>query len=456
VNRKNVTRNSNKGAGKGRHGLARRAALTVLQRVFAGQSLAVLQAKHIDTIDDARDRGLCMEIVNGVLRWRWQLAFLLSQLLAKPLKARDLDVELVLLMALYELKYCRSPAYAVVNDAVELVNRSRKRWASSMVNAVLRRFQREQAQLESSLQAQSAAIVHSHPEWMMQRFKSDWPGHWQQIVTHNNQRAQYYLRINPLQTSLDDYQQQLEMAGHQCQRVSLPGSEHQGLLLEQSVDARSLPGFTEGLFSVQDLSAQLAATLLPVQPGDTVLDLCAAPGGKTCHLLERYTDMGRLTAVEIDPGRMRRVLQNIERLKLDVDRVKLVTGDAVNYPSWWSGKTFDKILIDAPCSASGVIRRHPDIKTLRREQDIASLAETQAAILNAAWQMLKPGGVMLYATCSVFRDENERQIERFMRQHDDCAVLPMDAEWGLPCEYGRQILPEHGDGFYYCLLGKAN
>jgi len=226
------------------------------------------------------------------------------------------------------------------------------------------------------------------------------------------------------------------------------------LELAQGLDGRLVPWFAEGAVSVQDAGAQLAAQLLSVKKNQSMLDLCAAPGGKTCHLLEKNPQLERLVAVELEEVRMQRVRENLERLKLQAD---LVVADAVDYQQWWDGQPFDCILIDAPCSASGVIRRHPDIKSLRRESDITVLVELQAKILSAAWQMLADGGELLYVTCSVFKDENQNQIAAFLSESDAAIEVPLADTWGVACEFGRQLLPgeEDADGFYFCRLKKA-
>ena len=435
---------------------ARSASLKTLKQVFNGQSLSAVQPHTTDLLEDARDRGLANEIVNGVLRWRWQLEFFISQLLKKPLKQKDLDVQLILLMALYELHQCRTPDYAVINESVELVRHPGKgmpgkKWAVGLVNAVLRSFTREQEKLVASIK--DGVVRYSHPPWLLEKIKADWPKRWQQILEANNQRPAFWLRVNHLQSSTSQYQQRLEEEGLESDTVVFADA---ALKLAQGVDVRALPGFADGAISVQDAGAQLVAELLEVSAGQRVLDLCAAPGGKTCHLLERYPDIGHLLAVELDAQRMTRVSENLQRLKLTA-RAELLVADARDSKSGWSNATFDRILIDAPCSASGVIRRHPDIKTLRRESDIAPLVSLQAEILSAAWQALAAGGELLYVTCSVFKDENQHQIKAFLSRTGDAREIKIDADWGEPCEHGRQLFPgEHdADGFYFCRLKKA-
>jgi 16S rRNA (cytosine967-C5)-methyltransferase len=428
--------------------VARQASLKTIKQVLAGQSLSTVQVRTIDKLEDSRDRGLANEIVNGVLRWRWQLEYLISRLLTKPLKPKDADIQLILMMALYELTECRTPDYAIINEAVELVRAAGKKWAASLVNAVLRNFTREKAVLLASIDQD--VVRYSHPIWILQKIKDDWPEHWQQIAAANNQRPAFWLRVNQRQYETAEYRQLLSENNLESELSALAGH---ALKLAHGIDVRTLPGFAEGAASVQDVGAQLSAELLHVSDGQRVLDLCAAPGGKTCHILERYESLGSLLAIEVDAQRMLRVSENLQRLKLESE---LKVADARDYQQWWDGVAFDRILIDAPCSASGVIRRHPDIKTLRRESDIAQLVTLQAEILSSAWQMLAVSGELLYVTCSVFRDENEQQIAHFLEQNNDATEIPIAHDWGQPCRHGRQLLPgeQDADGFYFCRLQK--
>jgi 16S rRNA (cytosine967-C5)-methyltransferase len=471
-NQSQAVKKKNKQAGTGKKktagnpaSLARAASLKALRQVFNGQSLSAVQPHTIDRLEDARDRGLANEIINGVLRWRWQLEYFVAHLLKKPLKQKDIEVQLILLMAIYEINECRTPDYAVINESVELVRQSGKKWAAGLVNAVLRSFTREKEKLHAAITStpmSDAAARYSHPQWLVDKIKNDWPQQWQNILQANNQRPAFWLRINQLQYNIAQYQQLLvekgigfeDDADGNASVDHLP-ADH-ALKLSHGIDVRTLPGFADGAFSVQDAGAQLIADLLEVGEGDRVLDLCAAPGGKTCHLLERYPDIDKLVAVELDEQRMQRVRENLQRLKLE-SRAELVVADARDNRHWWSGEKFNRILIDAPCSASGVIRRHPDIKTLRRETDIQPLVLLQSEILASAWQMLTTGGELLYVTCSVFKDENQKQVRSFISQHDDASEIKIAADWGSPCEYGRQLFPgeRDADGFYYCRLKKT-
>lgn len=442
---------SGKAAGQNRKiSLARQAALKALNQVFAGASLSAVQSRTIDVLQDSRDRGLASELVHGVLRWRWQLEYYVSQLLSKPLKAKENDVQLILLIALYELLECRTPDYAIINEAVELVRRTGKNWATSLVNAVLRRFTREKAPLVENIQDEQAR--YSHPRWLITAVKADWPDHWQQILQANNERPPFWLRVNRLHNTASRYRQQLAEHDMDAQLSAIADT---AVRLGSGIDVHLLPGFDSGMVSVQDAGAQLTAGLMNIT--DTghyrVLDLCAAPGGKTCHILERHGNIDYLLAVEVDEQRMQRIQQNLQRLRLTAE---LKVADARDYESWWDGQKFDRILIDAPCSGSGVIRRHPDIKSLRRASDIDQLVSLQAEILSSAWQMLADNGELLYVTCSILKDENQRQMQKFIARHSDALEINIAANWGQLCDYGRQFLPgeQDTDGFYFCRLKK--
>jgi 16S rRNA (cytosine967-C5)-methyltransferase len=451
-------RSTGKKINKSKVSAARTAGLKALRQVFNGQSLSAVQPHTTDVLDDSRDRGLANELVNGVLRWRWQLEYFISCLLKKPLKAKDVDVQLVLLMALYEMNECRTPDYAVINESVELVRKSGKKWAAGLVNAVLRNFTREKETLIASIN--DDAVSYSHPQWLLDKIKTDWPRHWRQILEANNQRPAFWLRINQLQYSVSQYMELLTEQGIEFDEAASDAwqsvAQH-AVKLSHGIDVRQLPGFAEGALSVQDVGAQLIAEMLDVGESDRVLDLCAAPGGKTCHILERYRTLDGLVAVELDESRMQRVSENLQRLKLE-SRAELIVADARDSEQWWHGSDqFDRIMIDAPCSASGVIRRHPDIKTLRRDTDIQPLTKLQSEILMSAWPMLKPGGELLYITCSIFADENQNQIKAFLANSADAREIKIDVNWGEVCEYGRQLLPgeRDADGFYFCRLKKT-
>lgn len=442
-----MSRSSNTGA-KRVSDTSRSVALKILHKVFQGRSLASVKTEV--NVLEKRQRALAMELVQGVLRWRWKLEYLLAQLMKKPLRAKEQELQLVLLLALYELMELSTPDYAVVNETVQLSRSLGKSWASGLVNGVLRSFIRDQSKYLSSTESDDVA-KYSHPDWLIKRVRKDWPEHWQQILQANNQRPPLWLRVNRLQHETQQYKRLLDEQGVES---TLHPAAPQAIMLERGIDVLSLPGFDQGAVSVQDVGAQLAAGLLDTRAGQNVLDLCAAPGGKTCHILELEPEIKKLVAVELEEQRMQRVKENLDRLKLDAE---LRVADATDSSSWWDGEFFDRILVDAPCSASGVIRRHPDIKSLRREDDLASLAHTQQKILQQAWKMLSPGGVLLYVTCSVLRQENEAQITMLLSENNDADELIIDASWGMKCDHGRQLLPGDydSDGFYFACLSKA-
>ncbi len=429
------------------------AGAVVTQVLHDGRSLSQTLPLFLDQAASV-DRGLVQELSYGVLRWRFRLEALLRQLLKQPLKQKDQDIASLLLVGLYQLAYTDIPAHAAVHATVEAVRATGKRWAVPLANAVLRAYQRQQAEL-GVIADRQPADRHAHPAWLVDQLRADWPDDWERILTANNQRPPFVLRVNARRNDLPAYRAALDAA--KMTHTLLPVTEH-GVCLEQPVAVERLPGFAAGAVSVQDAAAQLAAPLLAAQSGMRVLDACAAPGGKTAHILERTPEV-ELLAVDIDAARVRRIAENLQRLGLSA---QVVVGDVAQPAQWWDGRPFQRILLDAPCSASGVIRRHPDIKSLRRASDIDTLAAAQAQLLGALWPLLEPGGLLLYATCSVLRRENEAQIAAFLARHADARESALDAVWGRPLRHGRQILPgdvDGGaatgmDGFFYARLMK--
>ena len=367
----------------------------------------------------------------------------------KSLRSKDSDIAILIQLGLYQMLEMSIPDHAAVQQTVRVALIRRKQWARGLVNAVLRRFQREKEDLLAEI-CRSDVARFSHPDWIVNRLRSDWPDHWQEICEAANARPPMTLRINRRSISRENYLAVLADEG-------IVASGHPqvdaAVVLDQARNVSGLPGFSGGQLSVQDAGAQLAASLLAPNAGDRVLDACAAPGGKTCHLLESVGDL-EMTALDSDAGRCERIRENLVRLKLDAN---VVSADAACPEDWWDGRYFDAILLDVPCSALGVIRRHPDIKALRREEDIRGLLEQQRRILEATWPLLKPKGRLLYATCSVTKAENSDQIVRFVNSHPDANSIKIDAEWGIADTHGRQILTgQHGmDGFYYALLEKT-
>ncbi len=423
-------------------------AARVLSRVLQdGQSLTAALDHAFLSIESGKDRAFIQALCYGVCRQFHRLDFVLSQLLDKPLK--DADVKTLALVGLYQLNFMRVKPHAAVSETVLAVRK--KPWAKSLINALLRTYLREQEGLEHKADAfQSAAL--SHPDWLIKHLEQDWPEQALTLLQENNLQPPMVLRVNLAKTSRENYLQRLIGQEIAAEAVSFCPS---AITLDKPVPVEVLPGFADGLVSVQDTAAQLAAGLLDVQPGQRVLDVCAAPGGKTAHILESQAQLKELVAVDIDESRMQRVSENLQRLNL---QAKLTVGDAAKPEDWWDGTLFERILLDAPCSALGVIRRHPDIKLLRRAEDIGPLQALQKSILQAVWPLLAPGGILLYATCSILKQENERQIQAFLAEHGDAVELPITADWGVAGVSGRQILTGESamDGFYYARLSKAS
>lgn len=403
---------------------------------------------------DERDRPLLQQICYGTLRDLPRLQALADHLLRRPFRDDDSDLNALLLVGLYQLRSLRMPEHAAVNETVNACQTLGKEWARKLFNGVLRNYLRHADSIEEEL-AENPQFQWNHPQWMIDKLSHNWPEQWQQILGANDEQAPMTLRVNPnVHAALDSAIAALDEDGIGAHKGQICES---ALILEQAVPVEAILGFESGAFSVQDQAAQLAATLLDCQAGDHVLDACAAPGGKLGHLLEHSQDLGEVVALELDEGRVGRINENLERLapSLASSDYKVVVGDAAA-AEWWDGKPFSRILADVPCSGTGVIRRNPDIKLLRREGDIKGLAEQQLEILKNLWSMLAPGGRLVYATCSVFPQENERIIERFVKLQPEARHLPIEAQWGVERPFGRQLFPdaaEH-DGFFYAILEK--
>jgi len=429
-------------------------AVKTLQAVIDnGRSLDTLLFDVSSAITDERDQSLAKALVYGVLRHYYRLDELAGRLLKQPFKQKDRDVLMLILLGLFQLQYHRAPGYAVVSESVGAAAALGKAWAKGLVNAVLRNFLRQHEQLAKQ-PPKSDLSRYNAPDWIISRLRQDWPEDWLMLLQANQEQAPMTLRVNRNRIVPRDYLKQLAGAG-------LTGSPVEGrpeaVQLDTACEVERLPGFREGLVSVQDAAAQWAAPLLEPQAGDRVLDACAAPGGKTGHLLEYQPDIAELWALEVDAVRAEKISDTLQRLGFTGYPVTLRVADAVELDSWWDGRCFDRILLDAPCSATGVIRRHPDIPFLRREADIPVLAETQNRLLRALWRTLAPGGMLLYCTCSVFQEENERQINGFLGVTPDAAALPISLPQSVSCATGTQILSGSlgRDGFYYAGLIKA-
>lgn len=399
------------------------------------------------------DPPLLQEIAYGVCRFHNTLSWLVNRRLQKPLAAKDRDIELLLLIGVFQLLHTRIPDHAAIGETVAAARVLGKDWATGFLNAVLRRVQRERDGIAAEIASASDPVRLSHPLWFVDMVRADWPQQWEAILAANNARPPFCLRVNTRRTTRDEYLARLREAEFTPAATALSPD---GIRLAQACDVYALPGFAAGDISVQDEAAQLCALLFDALPADArILDACAAPGGKTAHLAERHPG-ARILALDIDERRARRIDDNLERLGL---AAKVQVADAGG-EGWWDGTPFDAILLDAPCSATGVIRRHPDSKWLRKKGDIAKLARQQRALLDALWPKLRPGGTLVYATCSVLRDENERVVSAFVAAHADAVVDPVPTAWegqGIDSGCGLQLLPaDNGpDGFFLCRLRRA-
>ena len=421
------------------------AAGILVQVVREGRFLDFALESSLTGIRGENDRAFVQALCYGVLRWYWRLDRIVAALTRKPIK--DEEIRMLALLGLFQLRYMRVKPHAAVAETVAAAGR--KTWAKPLLNGILRSYQREQARLEADIEASEAAAA--HPPWLANRLKEDWPTHYAELMSRNNQPPPLALRVNLRVGLREDYLARLARVGVSAHPSDTVAS---GIIVDTPIPAEKLPGFPEGEVSVQDTAAQLAAGLLDAHPDHRILDLCAAPGGKTVHILESCADSPEVVAVDIAPERTAKIRENLARENLEA---RVLTADATQPAKWWDGRLFDRILVDAPCSASGVIRRHPDIKVLRREADIRELAELQQKLLNTAWPLLLPGGRLLYATCSVLRRENEEQIAEFLQAHPDAVEHPIEAAWGVPVGHGRQILTgdRNMDGFFYALLEKT-
>ncbi|NNA89904.1 16S rRNA methyltransferase [Pseudomonas sp. ICMP 8385] len=427
----------------------RLAAAKALAAVLNGKaSLNSSLPVQLDKVDD-RDRGFTQDLAFGTARWQPRLSALAAKLLQKPFKAADADVEALLLVGLYQLLYSRVPAHAAIGETVGCADKLKKPWAKALLNAVLRRAQRESEGLLAELE-HDPVVRTAHPRWLQKSLKAFWPEQWEAICAANNAHPPMILRVNRRHHRRDAYLTLLAEAGI---NASACVYSQDGIVLETAGDVRSLPGFAEGWISVQDEAAQLAADLLDLAPGQRVLDACCAPGGKTCHIMEVEPGLAGVVAVDLEAKRLVRVRENLARLGLDAE---LIAADGRDTATWWDGKPFQRILLDAPCSATGVIRRHPDIKLTRQPDDIAALAVLQGELLDALWPTLEVGGILLYATCSTLPTENTEVIEAFLARTSGARELDIATAAGIKQPHGRQLLAQDGghDGFYYAKLIK--
>ena len=414
-----------------------------------GRSLTAVRSQWVAALQNSRDQALAQELLFGSLRWLQRLDGLLQAVMRRPLRVRDADIYAILIIGAYQLLYTAVPAYAAIAIASAIAANSRKPWACGLVNGVLRRISRESQPLLTTVDHRSECRL-SHPRWLLRRFRDDWPQDWEQIAIANNTRAPMTLRVHRGHGSTDAYRQRLRASG---MIATAPAYAPDALVLSNPVAVSKLPGFDCGQVSVQDAGAQLACDLLAPKPRDRILDACAAPGTKAAHLLEREPEIAELVTVESAADRVVLLQQTLQRLNLTAT---VVHGDATCPATWWHGKPMQRILIDAPCSATGVIRRWPDIKLHRRPEDLIAMPRFQRRLLEALWPLLSPGGTLLYVTCSILDCENAGLVAAFVHDHSDAIVMPIAVDWGRAMRIGRQIMTgdDGMDGFYYALLQK--
>ena len=415
-----------------------RLATEAVVAVLAGRSLTpTLEAILVRNPHLAQgERSALWDLAHGTLRQLGLLRGVLGRIVRRPIKERGLEA--LLAVALYQLQFTRTPPYAIVNEAVAAAADMGWIWAKAAVNALLRRFLRERDPLIEAARSDPVGR-YSYPGWWIRRVRDQYPAQWEAVLAGGNQLPRIALRVNLRRTSQADYLARIRAEG-----LDAEASGEAGVLLARALPVSRIPGFADGSVSVQDLAAQCAAHYMDLAPGQRVLDACAAPGGKTAHMLE-LCDV-QLVALDSDPKRITRIGENLSRLGLHA-QVRCTDVGAID--GWWDGAAFDRILADVPCTASGIVRRHPDIKWLRREEDIESLARHGARLLDAMWRVLKPGGKLLLATCSIFREENRAQVDDFVGRHADARIAPLPVEDGLDV----QLLPDDShDGFYYALL----
>jgi 16S rRNA (cytosine967-C5)-methyltransferase len=441
--------------------ISQQIAANAVNQVLSGRNLTLALPAALAVFPGAtpQQRGAAQDLSYGALRFYGEIDAYLVQLLEKPLT--DDRINALLLVAIYQLLHDKADSFTVVNQAVHAVSQLKrpapKSWAKGLVNAILRNFLRQKDQLAAKLKSSDVA-VYSYPQWWVNKLKTQYPEHWQGMLETGNQHPPMTLRVNTQKISMQDYCQLLARQDIEAKPIGA-----QALILANPVSVEKIPGFSDGIVSVQDFGAQLAAYLLEAKAGMNVLDACCAPGGKTGHILELADVV--LTALDSDETRLQRVQSNLDRMKL---KANLLVGDA-SMTDWWdNAKTtpqlFDRILADVPCSASGIVRRHVDIKWLRREADIASFTHQQAKILANLWQMLAKGGKLLYVTCSVFNEENQGQVDNFLQNNADATQLPFElpafelSENDAPAEITQingQLIPTNAhDGFFYAILQK--
>ncbi len=410
-----------------------------LSTLFGGQDLAALSPA---------DKAFTKELCFGVMRHFFQLENIANQLLKKPLREKDYDIYALLLIGAYQILEMRTADHAAVSETVQATKLLKKKWATGLVNASLRNLLRNTEKMVTKANTDIEA-KYNYPQWLLENLQKSWKDDWQDIIHASNQRAPLVLRVNSCQTTTDEYGKLLQQSDIEFQPHPICPD---AIVLDKPVAVSLLPEFDDGMVSVQDGAAQLAVDLLEIKPKMKVLDCCAAPGGKTCHILERHQDV-EVIATELEPNRADMIEENMERLGL---AAQVITSDATATDDWWDGTKFDRILLDAPCSGTGVIRRHPDIKVLRSPKEIEILNQQQLKLLNSMWQLLADDGILIYATCSVLPQENSMLIKDWLSNTKDAKHIPIESNWGRQQTFGKQILPNDNgmDGFFYAKICK--
>ncbi len=410
-----------------------------LSTLFGGQDLAALSPA---------DKAFTKELCFGVMRHFFLLENIANQLLKKPLREKDYDIFALLLIGAYQILEMRTADHAAVSETVQATKLLKKKWATGLVNASLRNLLRNTEKMVAKANTDIEA-KYNYPQWLLENLQKSWKDDWEDIIAASNQRAPLVLRVNSSQMTTDEYGKLLQQSDIEFQPHPICPD---AIVLEKPVAVSLLPEFDDGMVSVQDGAAQLAVDLLEIKPKMKVLDCCAAPGGKTCHILERHPDV-EVIATELEPNRADMIEENMERLGL---AAQVITSDATATDDWWDGTKFDRILLDAPCSGTGVIRRHPDIKVLRSPKEIEILNQQQLKLLNSMWQLLADDGILIYATCSVLPQENSMLIKDWLSNTKDAKHIPIESNWGRQQTFGKQILPNYNgmDGFFYAKICK--
>ena len=413
-----------------------------------------------------RDRALYKALCFGVLRWLPRFDFLYHRLCTHRHARGDLALRCTFHIGVYQIEHMHIPDHAAVDTSVQVCHERGEPRAAKLINALLRHYLREQETMRQTV-ARNETAQFAHPRWWLSALRTAWPDDWQLIVAENNGHPPLHLRVNPLHHSRESFLRLLAASGHQAHPCPYAST---AVCIKSPLPVTEIPGYAEGYFAVQDASAQLAAKLLTIGPRQRMLDACAAPGGKTGLFLEQWPDMGSLTAIDQRSNEIARLRETLKRLghlsssgksglSPDTSRrfIHILCGDLAQPESWWDGQLFDAILLDAPCSGSGTIRRRPDIKVLRTRRHIDTLVDTQKRLLNVCWKLLTPGGQLLYATCSLLPEENTLQIQGFLHRQSDCMIDPIEAQWGRDTGFGRQLITGHCgmDGFFYCRMRKT-